>query len=289
MNRTCLFSLLIVGLLSAVITGCSSDDDGKAAAPAPSQPSSPPAVVEEAPAVADAVADVADSDAIEADWTVALTAVGRSAQDQDADAARKPIEVVGFLDIEPGMTVLDLIAAGGYYTEVLAAAVGREGKVYSHNTEFILTMREGKNEKTISARLADDRLPNVERWDREFGQLGMSNQVDAAMLSLNLHDVYNYQGKDTALAFLKDIAVALKPGGVLGVIDHAGISGVDNKELHRIEQVLAEQLLVESGFVIEAQSDLLANADDTHTVGVFDPAMRRQTDRFLIRARNSSE
>ena len=146
-------------------------------------------------------------------------------------------------------------------------------------------MREGKNEQAISERLADNRLPNVERWDREFGQLGLDSQVDAVMYALSLHDVLNFRGKDTALAVLKDIGTALKPGGVLGVIDHAGISGVDNKELHRIEQVVAEQLLAESGFVVEAQSDLLANAEDDHTIGVFDPAMRRKTDRILIRAR----
>ena len=279
MSRTSLASLIVIGLFSVLLSACSSEEETTAsettAAAPPSEAAPPTAAADAAPAVTEEVED----------WTAALAAAGRPDSDQEVDAARKPAEVISFVGIEPGMTVIDVIAAGGYYTEVLSAAVGPEGHVYAHNTEFILTMREGKNEQAISERLADNRLPNVERWDREFGQLGLDSQVDAVMYALSLHDVLNFRGKDTALAVLKDIGTALKPGGVLGVIDHAGISGVDNKELHRIEQVVAEQLLAESGFVVEAQSDLLANAEDDHTIGVFDPAMRRKTDRILIRAR----
>lgn len=57
---------------------------------------------------------------------------GRSAEDRLRDRVRKPIEVMEFLGVEEGMTVLDVIAAGGSYTGVLSAAVGPSGKVYSH-------------------------------------------------------------------------------------------------------------------------------------------------------------
>ncbi|MGY8793919.1 MAG: hypothetical protein ACKVJN_02160, partial [Woeseiales bacterium] len=44
----------------------------------------------------------------------------RAAEDRDRDAARKPTDVIGFLGITPGMSVIDVIAAGGYHTEVLS-------------------------------------------------------------------------------------------------------------------------------------------------------------------------
>ena len=92
----------------------------------------------------------------------------RGAIDQSRDAGRKPAAVLEFLGIEEGMIVVDVLAAGGHYTEVLSAALGPLGKVYAHNIDFLLRMRGGINEKAIAARLAGDRLPNVERLDTEF-------------------------------------------------------------------------------------------------------------------------
>ncbi len=86
-----------------------------------------------------------------------LEAGDRPAADRIRDAGRKPAGVIAFLGIEPGMTVVDLIAAGGYYTEVLSLAVGTEGKVYAQNTKFALEYREGANDKAMAARLADCR------------------------------------------------------------------------------------------------------------------------------------
>ena len=97
----------------------------------------------------------------------------RSAEDQARDAGRKPAEVLEFLQIGPAMTVIDLIAAGGYYTEVLSLRVGSEGRVYAQNPALVLKFRDGANDKAMTARLADDRLKNVIRWDHEFDDLGI--------------------------------------------------------------------------------------------------------------------
>ena len=64
-----------------------------------------------------------------ADLRSLLASDSRSAEDQARDAGRKPADVVEFLGIESGMRVIDVIAAGGYYTEVLTLAVGPEGHV----------------------------------------------------------------------------------------------------------------------------------------------------------------
>jgi predicted methyltransferase len=85
--------------------------------------------------------------------------------------------------------------------------------------------------------------------------------------------------------FVKTLYAALKPGGVLGVIDHVGIAGQNNAMLHRMLPQQARDVLTKAGFKIEAESNVLANPADDHTKGVFDPAIRGHTDQFVFRAR----
>lgn len=216
---------------------------------------------------------------------VAMGASDRSADDKAIDANRKPTEILAFMGIAEGMSVLDVSASGGYYTELLAAAVGPDGTVYMQNSQAALQRRDGAMDIAISARLAEGRLSNVERVDGGLGELGMDGQIDVAFAILTFHDQYNFQGQEGAMGFLSDIHAALKPGGIFALIDHAGDADQDNVDLHRIEQSVVEELIGQAGFIIEANSDLLANVNDDHTLNVFDPSIRRQTDRFVIRAR----
>ncbi len=215
----------------------------------------------------------------------AIAAPGRPVEDREIDVNRKPAGILAFMEIEAGMSVLDVSAAGGYYTELLAAAVGPAGTVYAQNMQVNLQRNDGAIETALTARLASGRLLNVERVDRGLEELGMDGQLDAAFAILTVHDWYNFRGEETAHGLLIDIHAALRSGGTLAFIDHAGDAGQDNRALHRFEQDIAERLITEAGFVIEARSDLLATSADDHTVNVFDPSIRRRTDRFVIRAR----
>ena len=58
--------------------------------------------------------------------------------DRARDANRHPREVLAFLDISPGMTVLDLFSGGGFYTEIVSRIVGEEGRVLAHHNEAYL-------------------------------------------------------------------------------------------------------------------------------------------------------
>lgn len=215
----------------------------------------------------------------------ALQTESRDAADRARDAGRKPAAVLEFLGIESGMIALDVIAAGGYYTEVLSLAVGSKGKVYAQNPESVLKFRDGANDKAMTKRLADNRLANVVRWDRETADLGLeTNSVDIAITALNFHDIYNGFGEEAATGISRSILTVLKPGGVLGVIDHRGVSTADNTALHRIELGLVLETLLAAGFSIESTSELLHNTDDDHTKMVFSPDIRGKTDRFLIKA-----
>ena len=184
------------------------------------------------------------------------------------------------------MTALDVGAYAGYTTEMLAAAVGPGGRVYSHNTETVLyRYADGYYERTMKERLANNRLPNVVLHLREYDDLGLEEEIDFAFLGNLIHDFHNRDGRESTAAFLASIKAALKPGGILGVTDHVGVAGRDNKALHRIEPDIARRLLREAGFVIEAESDLLASDDDDHSLMVYNDAIYLKTDRFMIRAR----
>jgi predicted methyltransferase len=224
-------------------------------------------------------------DGLAARLSHAMTSLGRPVADKAMDRDRKPAEVLAFIGIEPGMRVLDVSAAGGYYTELLAAAVGPTGTVYAQNDETDLTRNAGAIDKALDERLANGRLTNVKRIDADVYHLGLYEDVDAALVSLTLHDTFNSGGEDAARAMLYGVYLAMKPGAVLGLTDHVGEAGMANTSLHRIRKVDAERMLRQAGFTIEAQSSVLQNAEDDHSRVVSDPSIRWKTDRMVIRAR----
>ncbi len=174
-----------------------------------------------------------------------LASESRAAADRARDAGRKPADVIAFLGIQPGMKVIDVIAAGGYYTEVLSLAVGADGVIYSQNPEVVLKFRDGANDKALTARLEGGRLPNVRRIDAGVADVDIAaGSLDAALTALNLHDVYNGSGPEVAGAFLLAVHRLLAPGGVLGVIDHSGSAGANNEELHHIQESIVEDAVI---------------------------------------------
>lgn len=112
--------------------------------------------------------------AASADSSAGFAAETRSAEDRARDADRNPVAVLAWLGIGPGMTVMDLVASGGWYTEELSIAVGAEGTVYAQNPPTILQFREGFYDKALSERLADGRLPNVVRLDKDLADAGLA-------------------------------------------------------------------------------------------------------------------
>jgi predicted methyltransferase len=210
----------------------------------------------------------------------AMMAPDRPADEKALDAKRKPEEVLAFFGVKPGMKVIDVSAATGYYSELLAAAIGPTGTVYAQNSARMAANKDAM--QALHDRMA--RVPNIKLSDAPEDNLGMDGQLDFALLSLHLHDVYNFGGKDAALGLLRGIYASLKPGGKLGLIDHVGNEGADNKTLHRIPMATAEGLLKEAGFKVEGQSNVLHHAEDDHTMGSHDDKVRRMTDRMVVLA-----
>ncbi|SNS12640.1 Predicted methyltransferase [Sphingomonas laterariae] len=222
-----------------------------------------------------------------------LKAPGRSEAALAADAGRKPVELLNYFGVSPGMRVLDLMAGGGYYSELLAKAVGPQGAVVS----FVnATPEDGDTAKLdaawgrLLARNPNDRLEKGSVVDLRFKPA----DFDFALIHLEYHDFYwesekyHYPRVDPDQA-LKRLYAAMKPGGVVGVVDHAADAGGDTRavvdKLHRIDPAVVKADFQRAGFVLEGESDLLMTGQDDHAKEVFDPAVRGKTDRFVFRFR----
>lgn len=238
----------------------------------------PRAVVAEPEVVEVPVADAAAAIA------AALASPDRPDEDRARDADRRPAEVLAFLGFEPGMVVADVMSGRGYYTELLARAVGPTSKVYAQNNAFVL---DKFAREALDARLAHPGLDAVVRVEAELEGLGLpEGQVDLVWMGLFFHDTYWMQADRTAL--LASVMASLRPGGVFGLSDHhaeAGSGDRDVKTLHRVDRAVVLAEIEAAGFVLEAESDLLRNPGDDRTVNVFDDAIRGRTDRFLFKFR----
>ena len=223
-------------------------------------------------------------------YEAALAHAERSDADRARDATRKPADVLAFFGIESGMRVLDLYSGGGYYSEILARVVGPTGRVDAHNNQAYL----GFAGDEIEARYAGGRLDNVHRLMAENNELELDEATfDAVTMILTYHDFYFVDANNgwpeiDAPAFLAVLHRGLKPGGVIGLVDHSAPSGAPattGGTTHRIDPAIVIADMRAAGFELEDETDLLRNPDDDLERNVFDPAVRGTTDRFVLRFR----
>src|SRR5690606_35768974 len=118
-----------------------------------------------------------------------------------------PRETMEALGVQEGWTVVDVSAGGGWFTRVISAAVGPNGKVLSQVGARALQNNNGQAQRDMAAELG-----NVEPVFTDMADIE-PNVADAAVTALNFHDAYNFRGEEGAQAFLKDIYNVLKPGG----------------------------------------------------------------------------
>lgn len=210
-----------------------------------------------------------------------LAAPSRSGDDRETDRLRRPAETLEFFGIAPGMIVADLMAGKGYYTEIVARLVGASGRVYAQNN----SISRARHGEALASRLAAAKLDNVVVLDRELEDPGLpAASIDAVLLFQFYHDTFWMRIDRRAMN--RAIHEALRPGGVYAIIDHTAASGAGAeavKTLHRIERDVVVREILDAGFRLEAEHDLLRRNDDTHDLSVFDPAIRGRTDQFMLR------
>jgi len=210
----------------------------------------------------------------------------RSSADRERDARDKPAEVLALARFKRGDTVADILAGGGYYSEILSGIVGPGGKVLLVNNPGY----DKFGKAGLAERLADNRLPNVTHVAGPSAALGLVDaSLEGAVMVMSYHDLYwvdDKQGwpKIDAGQFLDQVVRALKPGAVLLVVDHSAREGTgssDAQTLHRIDERFAIADFRKHGLDWEAAIPVLRNKDDDRSKNVFDPAIRGRTDRFV--------
>lgn len=226
---------------------------------------------------------------IDANVAAAVASPQRPAADVAKDSNRKPAEVLSFFDIQAGMTVLDLFSGGGYYTEMLNTLVGAEGTVIAHTNEaYIPFSGESYQQRYTDGRLAQAEQIIAEADDLEFED----NSLDAVMMVLTWHDFLyadaenGWNAIDEALLIQK-LCKAMKPGAVLGLIDHVANAGGDPAEvgqsLHRVDPQVVRDAFKNTCFTLKAEADFLRNPDDDHSLSMGDKSVRGKTDRFVFK------
>ena len=213
----------------------------------------------------------------------------RPAEDIAKDARRKPAQVLSFFDIEPGMTVLDLFSGGGYYTELLNSLVGKNGKVIAHTNQAYIPF----SGKVYQTRYIEDRLAQSETVITEIDDIQLQeNSLDAVMMVLVWHDFLYADPKSGWLAideisFLDKLCRAMKPGAILGFIDHAANSGgnaeIVAEKLHRVDPQLVRDTFADSCFSLKGEAGFLGNQQDDHSLSVFDKSINGNSDRFVFK------
>ncbi len=215
-----------------------------------------------------------------------VAAADRTPEDRALDEGRKPVEFLEFIGLQPGQKAGELMAGGGYTTELLARAVGPMGKVYGENPKLVI---ERFASRPWSERLARPINQNVSRVDRELDSPFPPevHDLDVVVSNAIYHDTVNF--KTDRAAMNKAVFDALKPGGAYVVCDSSAKdgSGLEATEtLHRIDAAFVEKEVTAAGFKVGARGEFLRHAEDTRDWNASPVAAgpkRGTGDRFCIR------
>jgi predicted methyltransferase len=205
----------------------------------------------------------------------AINGEHRSAENKARDQYRHPLETLLFFGFKPEMTIVEMVPGGGWYTEILAPALQHTGTYigatypntgkddYYSRTRQAIEAKLKSNEVYSEAKLVDF-VP------RQPSQLAEPATVDMVLTFRNLHN----WGEDGMLQVFKDAYVALKPGGVLGIVEHRMPATMDwesNKRSGYVPEAMVIDLAQQAGFNLAAKSEINANEKDTadHPKGVW--------------------
>jgi predicted methyltransferase len=214
----------------------------------------------------------------------ALADPARSTDSRALDEGRKPDAILAFAHLHRGDAVADWGAGGGYYSELLADAVGPKGSVYAIGIAANYDAKKWQPLLDHHANLHPLFTPGD-------AQSLAPGSLDVIFAHLEYHDLYwssekyHYPVRDVD-AVLRNWFAALRPGGRVVVVDHAGLPGdprVNADKFHRIDPARVRADFAKAGFVLDGESAVLHRDDDPHTAAVFDSSVKGHTDRFAFR------
>jgi TonB family protein len=232
-----------------------------------------------------------NSTAANADIAASIASKDRSKEDIEQDEWRKPQVVLEYLGVKPGMRALDYLAASGYYSELLSRIVGPKGEVIVYNNPRYANFVGDK----LPQRFENNRLPNVQVVTLPTKELKLAlNSLDVVLFVQSYHDLYWHPKDDPEpfgdpIKIAADIYRALKPGGIVVVLDHSAKAGQPPSNTvdvyHRIDPQVVKENFVSAGFIFDGENKALRHPKDSLTESVFNPSVRHKTDQFIFRFR----
>lgn len=202
------------------------------------------------------------------DWNTALNGAHRAEGNAARNDFRHPKETLEFFGLEPGMTVMEISPGGGWYTEVLAPLLKDNGK--------LIAAHYAPNGGAYSRRSLGGFLTKLGENNDVYGAVEVSylqpplqmapaapNSVDLAVAFRNVHSWMRMNQVEMFFAAIYD---ALKPGGVLGIVQHRGNPGIDVETMKQTAYITEEQVIEFAelaGFELDGRSEVNANALDT--------------------------
>ena len=197
-----------------------------------------------------------------------LTAPHRTQANVVRDVYRHPIETLTFFGVHDASTIVEILPGSrGYYLEILAPYLRARGHYIAANRDELAAPQYLADHKKLLERLkAEPELfgkVQVTKFNADKHEIAAPNSADFVLTFRNLHNWIERHEIDGALrAFHK----ALKPGGVLGVVDHRGRTDLSQEaqmKLGYVREDLAIKLIEKAGFKLVAKSETNANSKDT--------------------------
>ena len=290
--------LTAVSTLALLIAACASTSDERAEAKVEAAAAQAEAAAAEAMEMAKAEAEKLTDEAMDkAEGVVdeakeamsvepmTLKAV-LEAQPEEAKAryvARHPEQTLELMGVEPGMTVVEALPGGGWYTKILLPYLGTEGKLIAGQYPGDIWARFGFGEEWAQARVERDAkwVEQASEWAGEAGSpVGATTlttfegvedgSVDVVLFIRALHNLNRFSAET---GYMKDVLAssmrALKPGGAIGVVQHRAPADNPDEWADGSAGYLKQQAVIDmftaAGFVLEAASELNANAKDKPT------------------------
>lgn len=195
------------------------------------------------------------------------TAVANPARSPDArarDRYRHPVETLRFFDVEPGQRVVEFLPGGGWYTNILAPLLRERG-------EYVALVGAGSRAVTSTATLLAqhrDFYGETQLATIDFGTGATSlapNSVDRILTFRNIHNLVPL-GEEGIVRVFAGFFAALKPGGMLGVVDHRLPEQADpgrEQTSGYVRQSTVIRVAEKAGFRLVASSDINANPRDS--------------------------
>lgn len=200
----------------------------------------------------------------------------RSANNAARDKFRNPVESLTFFGIREDSTVVEILpGSGGFYMEILAPYLKDRGRYIAANRDAAAPPQYIADHQKLLARLkAEPALygrVEVTQFNAGLHDIAAPGTADFV---ITFRDLHNWIARNEIDGALRAFHKALKPGGVLGIVDHRGLPNVPQEAQNKngyVRQDYAITLIEKAGFKFAGASEVNANPKDTkdHPDGVW--------------------